>query len=304
MNVKRETKIKMKTEGMGSDRRTDVNNDRKAAKAEETNPKTEAASVRGMLDNAEMILVGLGEEFDNSPQMRDCGEYIRGVEWLKERELRFLLPAWHEFCLKKRACSDVKKALERLSGLLEGRNYFVVSAAMNGEIARAAWRRERTVMPCGSTVRLQCAGGCGETLREVSAEAESCLREGFEILYKKGEGLPEDWPAGMGRCEICGENLTFNNIYAENYLESGYTEQWQLYLKWLQGTVNRRLTVLELGVGMQFPSVIRWPFEKAVYFNQKAYLYRVNEKLYHLTEELSGKGVGIPQNAIEWLKRL
>lgn len=268
--------------------------------------KTEikAADVREALDHAEMILVGLGEEFDDVRQIQNCGEYVRGVSWLKEKKLHFLLPAWNEFCLKKRACSDVSEALGRLCGLLEGRNYFVVSAAMNGEIARAAWRKERTVMPCGSTVRLQCGKGCGEALSEVSEEAGRCLSEGFEALYQNGGGLPEDWLTGMGRCETCGESLVFNNVYAENYLESGYLKQWQLYLKWLQGTINRRLTVLELGVGMRFPSVIRWPFEKTVYFNQKAYLYRVNEKLYQLTEELSGKGAGIPQNAIDWLKRL
>lgn len=269
-----------------------------------TNPKSEAEDVRGMLDNAEMILVGLGEEFDDVRQLRDCGEYVRGVEWLKEKELHFLLPAWNEYCLKKRACTDVSEALERLCGLLDGRNYFVVSVAMNSEIAKAAWRDQRAVMPCGSTVRLQCGKGCGGALREVPEETEGCLREGFDALYRDGGGLPEDWLTGMGRCETCGESLVFHNIYAEHYLESGYREQWQLYLKWLQGTINRSLTVLELGVGMRFPSVIRWPFEKVVYFNQKAYLYRVNEKLCQLTEELSGKGVGIPQNAIDWLRRL
>ena len=68
--------------------------------------------------------------------------------------------------------------------------------------------------------------------------------------------------------------------------------------------MNHKLLVLELGVGMQFPSVIRWPFEKVVFFNQKAFLCRVNEKLYQLTEELAGKGCGISMNAIDWLKQL
>ena len=60
-----------------------------------------------------------------------------------------------------------------------------------------------------------------------------------------------------------------NNVYAENYDESGYLDQWGHYRKWLQGTLNRRLFVLELGVGMRFPSVVRWPFEKVAFFNQK-----------------------------------
>ena len=98
--------------------------------------------------------------------------------------------------------------------------------------------------------------------------------------------------------------MVLNNIYAENYNEKGYLEQWSLYTKWLQGTLNRKLLVLELGEGMRFPTVIRWPFEKIAYFNKKAVFVRVNEELYQLTEELSEKGLGISKNAIAWLESL
>ena len=108
----------------------------------------------------------------------------------------------------------------------------------------------------------------------------------------------------MGTCPECGAPLVLNNIYAENYNENGYLDQWNLYRKWLQRTLNHRLLILELGVGMRFPTVIRWPFEKTAFFNQKAYFYRVNENLYQLTKELSGKGYGISKDAVAWLAQL
>ena len=98
--------------------------------------------------------------------------------------------------------------------------------------------------------------------------------------------------------------MVLNNIFAEGYNENGYLEQWKVYTKWLQGTVNHRLLVLELGVGMRFPTVVRWPFEKVAFFNNKAAFVRVNEKLYQLSEELAIKGCGIAQNAIAWLEIL
>ena len=81
-------------------------------------------------------------------------------------------------------------------------------------------------------------------------------------------------------------------------------QDWESYMKWLQGTLNKKLLVLELGVGLQFPSVIRWPFEKIANLNKKAKFYRINEKLYQLTEELSEKGIAISENAIDWLNLL
>ena len=72
-------------------------------------------------------------------------------------------------------------------------------------------------------------------------------------------------------------------------------------MKWLQGTLNKKVLILEIGVNMEYPSIIRWPFEKTAYLNQKANFIRINESLPQLTEELKDKGISINVNGIEWL---
>ena len=42
------------------------------------------------------------------------------------------------------------------------------------------------------------------------------------------------------------------------------------YMKWQTGTINRSLVILELGEGFATPTVMRWPFEKIIYFNRKS----------------------------------
>ena len=84
-------------------------------------------------------------------------------------------------------------------------------------------------------------------------------------------------------------------------MEEGYSQQWQHYMEWLQRTLNRRLCVLELGVGMAYPTVIRWPFEKIVFLNQKSNLFRVHSKLYYLTEEIQGRGYSLEEKPIDFL---
>lgn len=260
----------------------------------------EAQMCRDKISEAEMILVGLGEEFDYNIG-QECQAHADGLESLKAMGLGALIPAWNGFCSGK--CTEkqgsVSAALEKLRALLEPKNYFVVSTSTSNEICQAAWKAGRLVMPCGAAVKKQCEKGCEDVLENVAEQDFAGLREGFEALYA-GKRM-EKKAFLLGKCPVCGSGMVLNNIYAENYNENGYLEQWQLYRKWLQGTVNRRLLVLELGVGMHFPAVIRWPFEKAAYFNNKAYFYRVNKRLYQLTEELAGKGAGISQNAIDWL---
>ena len=78
-------------------------------------------------------------------------------------------------------------------------------------------------------------------------------------------------------------------------------EGWEIYMKWLQGTLNKKLLVLELGVGLKYPDVIRFPFEKVTYFNQKAELIRVHDRLFQLPAELVGRGSSMETDPLSLL---
>lgn len=249
------------------------------------------------LEQSDMILVGLGEEFDGTKRLRQQTGYGQGCACLKEEGLSWLIPYWNEYCLDRAGDCSIKNALEKLREVLKGKNHFAVSVSTNSQIADTG----RNVMPCGSILRKQCSAGCREVLRDRTEEDAEGLARFFREL---AEGRLQKEKLTLGICPECGAPLVLNNIYAENYNENGYLDQWNLYRKWLQGTLNHRLLILELGVGMRFPTVIRWPFEKTAFFNQKAYFCRVNENLYQLTKELSGKGCGISKDAVAWLAQL
>lgn len=261
-----------------------------------------SVDIREKLEEAEMVLVGLGEEFQCPACVMKLPEYERGRKLLMASESPWLIPAWDDYC-ERRTKADTGAVLGKFADLLAGKNYFVVSVAMNRSIADAPWKAGRLVMPCGTAAKLQCAGKCGRKPVPVSEEGSRLLEEIMEELYE-GKFVPGK-ADGFGSCENCQSAMILNNIWAgKAYNEEGYLEQWNQYTKWLQGTLNRRVLILELGVGMQFPTVIRFPFEKAAFFNQKSEFLRINGKLYHLTEELRGKGQGISQNAIDCLRNL
>lgn len=258
-------------------------------------------NIREKIEQAEMVLVGLGEEFQCPAEVRSLPEYERGRETIQSAGMPWLWPAWDDYC-ERRVKTDVGQVLGKLAGILAEKNYFVVSVAMNDYVEKAPWKAGRLVMPCGTTNRLQQAEESDRDPVLLSGEDSALLEEALEGLYK-GKFEP-DRLKGLGSGVEHGVAMVLNNIYAEHYNEKGYLEQWGMYTKWLQGTLNHRVLILELGVGMRFPTVIRFPFEKAAFFNQKSDFYRINEKLYHLTEELSGKGQGISQNAIDCLRNL
>lgn len=99
----------------------------------------------------------------------------------------------------------------------------------------------------------------------------------------------------------CGSEATGNVVTNEDYDESWYLPQWNKYKLWLQGTVNKKLCILELGVGFEYPTVIRFAFEKVAYFNQKCKMFRIHENLAQLTPEIKDRCTAVHENAVEFL---
>lgn len=174
---------------------------------------------------------------------------------------------------------DIGAVYEKLAGLTAGRDYFVVTTVTDAVIFQSGLDAARIVAPCGN-----------ETWRQCSA---SCTKD----IWEPGE-VPDDI------CPHCGAPLTGNTIKADRYIEEGYLPQWKKYTAWLAGTLNKRLLILELGVGFGVPTVIRWPFEKTAAVNKKASMYRIHEKFAQLSAEMGDHAVSVPENSVEYIRGL
>lgn len=215
-------------------------------------------------------------------------EYIEKIE---ESDL-ILIGIGSEFETSRYICEEsAVKALVELKNILGKKNYFVITTCTNNILLEADLPKDRIVAPCGNLEVKQCSQACQGSLLQLTAEEKQSIREkcgGDEELQ-------------LGVCPNCGAPMVLNNVYASEYDEEGYLGDWKMYTKWLQGTLNKKLCVLELGVDLTFPNIIRWPFEKVAFYNQKALFVRVNEKLYHMSEELKDKGIAVNKNSIDWL---
>ena len=102
----------------------------------------------------------------------------------------------------------------------------------------------------------------------------------------------------------CGSDASGNVITNTDYDESQYLPQWQFYMNWLTSTLGKKLCILELGVGMEYPSVVRMPFERTILFNQKASIIRVHSKLAFVPEEIVDRSLCISENPIDFLSKI
>lgn len=266
--------------------------------------------IQNHIKEADLVVVGLGEEWNVSPTVQNGQQYQRIIADLSEKpEYRWILP----FVYRQLTDESLRKAYKTLFDMLEGKNYYVVATTVNRSFLPFV-KENRAVMPCGSDACLcdEMLTGCEDIPGKVVQPEGDALTEAMKspceetvnyseflhslTAYIKGEIALKE--VAFVR-DSTGEVIPFNSIYSPEYKEEGYLPQWSKYMSWLQGTMNRKTCLLELGAGLQFPSVFRFPFEKMAYFNQKAFCFRVHKSLYQLTEEMAERSMSVPVHAVE-----
>ena len=243
------------------------------------------------IEDAEYVLIGLGQDFDMEFLLQSRPEYRKTAEMLQEQNAMWLLPYVQESYREEDAPEleeEIRQGVHNLARMLEKKSYFVVSSSTNRILREAPWKKmllkkERFVAPCGDWGKKQCQNRCEEGIQELTEEDRESLQQWFATLKNDAASVPF-----LGKCPKCGAPLILNNVYAIRYDEKGYLENWAVYQNWLQNTLNHRLLLLEIGEGTRFPSIIRNPFERIALFQQKADLYRINGE----------------QNPIAWLLSL
>ncbi|MGL5258865.1 MAG: hypothetical protein ACRC7V_02025 [Lachnospiraceae bacterium] len=177
---------------------------------------------------------------------------------------------------------NTAKAYNKLKELLQNKNYFIITLSNDDEIYKVGFEKDRIVAPCGTHMLLQCEDNCSNEVVAV-------------------EDFLEEFKNGKAKCQHCSKNLVFNLKEHEKYCETGYIKDWENYTLWLQKTLNKEIVMLELGVGLEYPSVIRWPFEKIAFFNLKSFLYRIHSTLFQIPEEIKVRCCKIEQDPIDFL---
>lgn len=228
-------------------------------------------------DEGKEVGIGCRKEAGREPSRLEKAKLVQGKIASAKKVLIGIGQEWKAGGRLSAGENDrVRKAYEGLRCLVKDKDYFIVTTLTDGAVYEAGFDRDRIVAPCGNEHWLQCAKACTKDIWE---EGEA-------------EGLS---------CPHCGGPLTANTIKAEHYIEEGYLPMWRAYQAWLAGTLNRELAVLELGEGFNAPTVIRWPFEKTVFFNRKAWMFRVHREFFQVAAEIRERSTPVAEDSAEWI---
>lgn len=178
---------------------------------------------------------------------------------------------WSRYVWINRYAPIPGSAYDDLRDLIAGKDAFVITTNVDHCFQRAGFAKERLFYTQGDYGLLQCSGPCRQETWDNRGVMRAMVEaQGFAIAPDGGLLPPRDGAPGMTvpdelvpRCPRCGRpaamNLRADGTFAE---DAGWHEAAGRYGDFLRSRLGdgRRVLFLELGVGLNTPVIIKYPF--------------------------------------------
>ena len=105
------------------------------------------------------------------------------------------------------------------------------------------------------------------------------------------------------KCPVCGGPMDMN-LRKDNFFvqDDAWYEAEERFSAYLSEAMDKKLVLLELGVGFNTPTIIRFPFEKLVREHENIRLIRLNLEQAVVPESFGDRAVGINADMAESIK--
>ncbi|MBR7062930.1 MAG: Sir2 silent information regulator family NAD-dependent deacetylase [Clostridia bacterium] len=203
---------------------------------------------------------------------------------------------WSRYILINRYMDAPKPVYNELLALVKDKDYFVITTNVDHCFQKAGFDKKRLFYTQGDYGLFQCTGPC---CNETFDNREMIVRmvEG----QKDGKVPPELFP----KCPNCGRPLTLNLRSDDSFIEDyGWVEAAQRYDQFLREHEGNRVLFLELGVGSNTPSIIKYPFWRMTLNNPNATYACVNYGESFTLEEIADRSVCIDGDIGETIRQL
>ena len=183
-----------------------------------------------------------------------------------------------------------------LLALVQGKDYFVLTTNVDHCFQKAGFDKHRLFYTQGDYGLWQCSGSC----HDKTYDNEAVIRK--MVAEQKDMRVPSEL---VPRCPVCGAPMSMNLRADSTFVEDeGWHQAAARYQDFVRRHEGMRVLYLELGVGMNTPGIIKYPFWKMVYQNPKATYACVNLSEAYCPAEIRKRSICIDEDIDEVLKKL
>jgi NAD-dependent SIR2 family protein deacetylase len=180
---------------------------------------------------------------------------------------------------------------------LQSKDYFVVTTNVDQQFQKARFPPDRVWAMQGDYAFFQCEKPCR---REIYFN-EQMVHQMNATFNTETLEIDRDT---VPRCPHCRRHLVPNLRKDAAFVEEPHYVNQPLYNRFLSESRGKRVVFLELGVGVNSPGAIKYPFEQAVAANPTFRLVRVNLTELPLMLPIEEKSVTVQGDIGAFLKSL
>ena len=268
--------------------------------------------LKDWLAEAEAVVVGAGAGLSTSAGFTYSGE--RFTENFADFEKRFgfhdmysggfypfpslemFWAYWSRMIYVNRYDQPAGKPYEDLLRLVRDKNYFVLTTNVDHRFQTAGFDKARLFYTQGDYGLFQCSVPCHQKTYDNETAVRAMLAE------QKDMKIPSEL---IPLCPVCGKPMT-TNLRADNTFveDEGWHAASARYDAFIGENEGKKVLYFELGVGMNTPGIIKYPFWQRVYRNPKARYACINLEMAYAPAEIESRSVCIAGDIGQALEKL
>lgn len=199
----------------------------------------------------------------------------------------------------------------RLYELVKDKDYFVLTTNVDHQFQKAGFDKHRLFYTQGDYGLFQCSKPCRAETFDNEEIIKSMVKAQGYTVEPDGTLAPPETPKMIvltefvPHCPYCGRPMSMNLRADNTFVED---EGWHIaaerYSEFLRRHEGLKVLFLELGVGMNTPGIIKYPFWKMTYDNPNAMYAAINYGDAYAPDEIRKQSVCINADIGETLAKL
>lgn len=195
---------------------------------------------------------------------------------------------WSRYIFINRYMDAPKPVYEKLLRLVADKDYFVITTNVDHCFQKAGFAKKRLFYMQGDYGLFQCSEPCCRKTYDNEISIRKMLEEQKDMRVSN-ELIPY--------CPICGKPMTMNlHCDATFVQDDGWYRASQRYKEFLEQHKDLKVLFLELGVGMNTPAIIKFPFWHLANEWENGTYACINLGEAYVPEEIEAKSICINED--------
>jgi len=175
---------------------------------------------------------------------------------------------WSRYIFLNRYSDALKPVYNDLFELVKDKNHFVITTNVDHCFQKAGFDKERLFYTQGDYGLFQCSVPCHNKTYDNEAIVLKMVKSQHDMK------IPSEL---VPKCPVCGKPMTMNLRSDDKFVEDdGWHNACERYERFIKENKNKKILYLELGVGMNTPVIIKYPFWRLTAQNKNAHYVCMN----------------------------